>query len=403
MLSKWNEGQSEVQKSILNVSPNAYYPPNEGASARSFAVAMEFARLGMRSSYLSKGVYFSDVSSNQPLRTRSVSERSREYYALRSLLRRRHYAEVKHATGDWERFADQAVAGQRYGLVLAHFVYSIPWVLKTKGLDGPLIVDTHNSEWEWFDTYSNSSRNPLVKLICWISKRRAEELLRSIPPGSIMTHVSAHDSAAYERYRPDLRHLVLPNAIDLPARRRAPDYRIERKTLLFFGSLSGKMNTDALQFFAARFWPALRETCRMVVMGSHPIPEVVGLCRQSGWDLIPDVSEEKATQVFEETHFVVLPFEYAAGSKHKFLNGCARGVPVLSTAAGLYGQTAKPAFVFVSEDPMEWRNQVQGLKVIPDEWAGERDRFFAEHSWSHVVRTFLLQAFPPLAAELGLR
>lgn len=392
-----------MHKSILNVSPHAYHPPNEGASARSFGLAIEFARLGMQSSYLAKEVYYPDVGSDRPHLTRSVSERSREYYALRSLISRRHYTEVKHVTPDWERFANKAVAGQRYGFVLTHFVHSMPWILGRKGLPGPLIVDTHNSEWEWFDAYSNSSRNPLVKLICWISKRRAEELLRRIPAGSVMTHVSVNDSAAYERFRPDLKHVVLPNAIDLPARRRAPDYGMDRKTLLFFGSLAGKMNTDALNFFAARFWPALRESSRMVVMGSNPTPEIVGLCRQSGWDLIPDVTEQKAAEVFEEAHFVVLPFEYAAGSKHKFLNGCARGVPVLSTGAGLYGQTGKPAFVFVSEDPLEWRNQIQGLKSIPAGWEGERDRFFAEHSWSQVVRTFLLQAFPGLAAEVGLR
>jgi hypothetical protein len=84
-----------------------------------------------------------------------------------------------------------------------------------------------------------------------------------------------------------------------------------------------------------------------------------------------------------------MPFEYGEGSKLKFLEACGRGVPVLSTTAGLCGISISSPLVTVSDTPDAW---VQRIQCRGDPDARDLGRlldYAGEHSWSKLSRKFL--------------
>jgi glycosyltransferase involved in cell wall biosynthesis len=83
------------------------------------------------------------------------------------------------------------------------------------------------------------------------------------------------------------------------------------------------------------------------------------MCQENQWMLRPNVSAQELEKLYEAAHFVVLPFSYAAGSKVKLFEAIGRGVPVVSTQAGVTGLQKVPETVFVSNDPQAWSGHIR--------------------------------------------
>ncbi|MCC6233681.1 MAG: glycosyltransferase family 4 protein [Verrucomicrobiales bacterium] len=247
-----------------------------------------------------------------------------------------------------------------------NFLFSVP-ALNPRQLTGPLVVETHNDDWEWYQNLARASRAPWVRWLCSGAVRHSARNLASLPVGTLMVHVSSSDAEAYRRRRPDLQHVVIENGTDLRPRRSRPRNDPDRpRVLLFVGSLSSRMNQDGLAHFASHFWPSLRSGATFRVVGSRPPKALEHWIERQGWELSADVSETDLDRLYEEAHFAVLPFAYGAGSKLKLIEACGRGVPVLTTVAGRVGFPALPAAVLVSDDPGAWSARVSGL----DGWIG---------------------------------
>jgi len=103
------------------------------------------------------------------------------------------------------------------------------------------------------------------------------------------------------------------------------------------GSLGVKINLDAIEFFKKDFYPLLKAglggDLEVLVVGSNPSDNVSRLCRDLGWMLYPDVSDEELTRLYRTSTFSILPFRYTTGSKLKLLQSLANGVPCLATLA----------------------------------------------------------------------
>jgi glycosyltransferase involved in cell wall biosynthesis len=205
-----------------------------------------------------------------------------------------------------------------------------------------------------------------------------------------MVHVSERDASLYQRHRSDLEHVVVENGAILRPRSLVPDYDGGgKRILLFVGSLSAKMNQDALGHFAAQFWPHLRQETEFRVAGSAPPERVRALCLQEGWTLYEDVSEDELDRLYAEAHFATLPFAYGEGSKLKLLEACGRGVPVLSTRAGVVGVRDLPPLVTVSDEPPVWRRRLAATRRLSEQAVEATLVFTSDFSWPNLARKLL--------------
>lgn len=71
------------------------------------------------------------------------------------------------------------------------------------------------------------------------------------------------------------------------------------------------MALDALKHFHDRFESFLRSSFDpelvIRIIGSNPLPQIRNLCRENGWQLHADVSDDQFSKLLSESTFSLLP------------------------------------------------------------------------------------------------
>ena len=319
--------------------------------------------------------------------------------ALNTLIKRSHYLLEKNMTQSFVEQAHLYLAEPEYKTVVCSFVWTAAIVTEAPEIEGRLYcVETHNDEIEWFENLRRSSTNPLAKLTAHFSERWARTFLNEHGSDFVFFHVSRADQEGYLKRFPGHRSYVVPIGVDevpceLPWQE---DSTLSGKVrLLFVGSLRVKINLDALEFFKEDFYPQLKAglggDLEVLVVGSNPSDKVSRLCRDMGWMLYPDVSDEELTRLYRTAMFSILPFRYTTGSKLKLLHSLANGVPYLATLA-LREQVEEVMYpCLISSDPEEWLHHIRKVrrKRIAN---GDRTALMdhaRKYSWASVARQTL--------------
>ncbi len=367
-----------------------------GDAKRIYRLARGYWLNGVENTYVGKKFIQRDETNVIQVPEQQRNDPNRTLTGIRAWFRRGHYNEVKHCTRQWKAFVAPFLADRSFDVVYCHFLFTYPLLAKEL-LDRVFVIDTHNSEWGWYRSFKESSRNPLIRQVCDFSARRASQILRMLPTTTIMAHVCQADLEAYRAKRPDLTHLVVPNGGDFELRKNIPDYEATKKKILFFGSLHGKMSLDAIRHFSTDFWPVLKDIVEPVIAGANPSATIRSLASKNGWELRADLTEEQVDRIFEESHYAIMPFTYGEGSKLKFFDACSRGVPVLSTTAGACGQQNMPSFVCVSDSPQEWHRQILLRTQMEEDWKEQVELFGREFTWKVIAARTL----PTLCERIG--
>lgn len=326
---------------------------------------------------------------------------SKTLAAFNTLTKRSHYLLEKNLT---RRFVEQArlyLAKPEYKTVVCSFIWTAAVVTEAPEIEGRLYcVETHNDEIEWFKNLRRSSTNPLAKLTAYFSESWAWTFLNKHGSDFVYFHVSRADQEGYLNRFPGHRSYVVPIGVDevpceLPWQEGlAPPGKVR---LLFVGSLGVKINLDAIEFFKECFYPLLKARLggdlEVLVVGSSPSDKVSRLCRDMGWMLYSDVSDEELTRLYRTSTFSILPFRYTTGSKLKLLHSLANGVPYLATLA-LRDQIEEVMYpCLISSEPEEWLHHIQKVRV-KGITKGDRVALMdhaRKHSWASVARrTFQL-------------
>ena len=107
------------------------------------------------------------------------------------------------------------------------------------------------------------------------------------------------------------------------------------------------------------------------------------LCAAEGWELHPNVSDVELDELYATAHYALAPFAYGEGSKLKLMEACGRGVPILTTRAGMTGLATRPPCIQVSDEWKEWKRIVQSGPP-PAQALRETLDFAEQLSWSRL-------------------
>jgi len=289
--------------------------------------------------------------------------------SLRTVIFFSHYFAEKFITSSYRYIADKYLLDMDYEIVICSFISTASLIDKNTKGEKLYCIETHNDEIKWFQNIRYSSRNPLLKLVAWISERWVVRFLRDNESHFLYIHVTDSDLSGYTVYAPNHLSYVAPVGCDTEG------IEIEHAVvqlgrpvrLLFVGSLSVKMNYDAIEFFADKFEPVLHQGCpdglEVRIVGSNPTVQIEKLCSSKGWDLLSNVTEEELVACYGWADFSLLPFPYATGGKLKLLKSMSLGVPFLATTAiaGQLDDVCDPSLI--SDSPWDWLGRVRKVQM----------------------------------------
>lgn len=129
----------------------------------------------------------------------------------------------------------------------------------------------------------------------------------------------------------DARIAIAPNGVEGELFPYADGERDEN-LLIFTGNMGYQPNVDAVTWFAAECWPALRArrpALRFAIVGARPAPAVLALARLPGIEVTGRV--ESMVPYFHRAAVAVCPIRCGSGMQNKLLEAMSTGAPVVTT------------------------------------------------------------------------
>jgi glycosyltransferase involved in cell wall biosynthesis len=328
-----------------------------------------------------KGAIISQSDFSNRLRTKT-------WAAIRTLVLRSHYLLEKYLTSAYRKKAMELVQENPEAIIVYSSISSGSLALAKK----TAFIVTQNDEIAFYRKQQAFTKNPLQKMVATFSEKWLLSFLSNSRNDHIYIHITDADQKAYSNFIPKHRSIIVPAGVDCrPSVIFVPSLH---KTihLLFCGSLSVKMNLDALLFFKDKFWGLLKECFHenidVWIAGSHPTSSVINLCKNQGWALHSDISDDDLNSLYAAATFGILPFEYSDGAKIKLLNCLAAGLPVLATnSVKTKSEQDFPPNLF-SNDPNNWLDHLQKYQERGDEFLSGRiacQKFSVQYSWLKIA------------------
>jgi len=373
---------------VVILAPHLEYPPRNGGDIYIERLGKYLSRprdevviLAVRTlTYYANGIMIRQEQYQN-------SFRSKTWSAIRAVAMGSHYLSEKFLTPTYRAKVFDVISNYPNSLVVCSYILTAKLLDKSQG---PAVILTQNDEISWFQNLRRFSKNPFQKLTAFFSERWVTRFLREHEQDYIYAHITESDYAGYKQLIPKHRALVVPAGVDIEPLPLTPAW--DGKTrLLFCGSLSVKMNYDALIFFKERFWRLIKnqmgEQVEMLVAGSLPTSAVQQLCREQQWKLHPDLPNEALREIFGQANFSVLPFPYTTGAKLKLLNSLAAGLPVMATT----NMNTLPEQDFLpnlySDDPQTWLEHLKKFSQdsLRPESRASCQKYASRYGWETVV------------------
>ncbi|SFM80677.1 glycosyltransferase [Thermodesulforhabdus norvegica] len=362
---------------ILVLSPTLPWPLNMGSKIRIYYVLRELARAEHEVTLLSlahEPYGETDLKALEPycaeLHVVPVEHRTRLRAALRAFFSTKPYRVAKFESPGFRRRVAETLRGKRWDVVWVHFLETLAYLpleeLKEKGFI--LVLDQHNADERFWATYAREGP-PWVRLFAlqnlWKLRQFQDEVLRWV---DVVLSVSRED-AEFTRLRlPNLSTevWVVPNGVDTGSLRPSRE-EPRANRVIFCGAMDALMNEDAVEWFARRIFPKVREAvpdAEFWIVGRDPTPKVRALEALPGVRVTGRV--EDVRPYYAKAKVAVAPFRYGGGTKLKVLEAMALGVPVVATPVGCQGIEAVPGkHLFVEEDGEKFAQRV--VTLLQDE------------------------------------
>ena len=387
-----NHSLTDRPTTVLSIAPMCNYPPIDGASTRIISVAAAIGAAGYATTVIGRDFVLTAIpgQTTQVNRFKVRRWRSKRAAAIRAVCTAGHYPEIKYHSLEWERIVHAYISVHRPDVLIANYLWTME-VVKCLPLQPELVIyDTHNSEWQMYNTCIRESHNGIYKWLWRNAIARYDILTRALPSNTVLMHIAEADMIDHQARRPDLKHILVPACARLAvARTNQPDYTVTPKKLLFCGSLSGMMSVDALSYFAHDFWPTIQPFAQVTIAGSNPSRQIQRLCGQHAWRLEANFDAQRKAELYGESHFAILPFKHGSGSKLKLIEACSYGVPVLTTTAGNSGGLRLPPSATISDNAADWYHAVRFTSPCA-EWSAATKAFCEEYAPVRTINQLLM-------------
>jgi len=348
---------------ILMLSPTLPWPLNMGSKIRIYHVLRELARAGHEVTLLTLAhePYGPEELEALEIHCRElhvipVNNRPRLQAAIKSIVSRKPYRVAKLESREFKQAVAQVLQGN-YDILWVHFLETLAYVPQSyaRGKRPLVVLDQHNADERFWETYAREGW-PWIRLFAKINLWQLREVQASLLKRIDVILSASKEDADFTRTRlPNLatQVWVVPNGVDTESL-RPPDTAERKNRIIFCGAMDVLMNIDAVEWFARRVFPRVREAvsdAEFWIVGRNPAPKVKALASLPGVRVTGQV--EDVRPYYAEAKVAVAPFRYGGGTKLKVLEAMALGVPVVATPVGCQGIDVMPGKYLFKEDNEE--------------------------------------------------
>ncbi len=316
----------------------------------------------------------------------------------RSVLSGRPYTRWTYESAEYRVAVEESLAHAPPTLVhlgsldLAGYLTALPRV--------PVVVDHHNVESQLLRRRARAEPFAKSLYMRFQSRLMRREESRWTSSASVNLVVSSEDERTLQAIAPGIATLVVPNGVDTTefTEGREDD---DDGGIVFVGGGDWFPNRDAMEFFARRILPRIRETRPdvHVCWVGRSSEELKAAFREQGVHLTGYVDDTRG--YVRRAQCFVVPLRVGGGSRLKILNAWSMGRAVVSTSQGCEGLSARQGEnILIADSPDSFAESV--VRVLEDSELrrrlGTAGRSTAEERYDwRVIGRDLLKAYERLA------
>jgi len=381
---------------LLVLTSQLPYPPQQGATIRSFNLLRELARRAHIDllSFVNEGQQVeaagplhalcrrieSDVTPARSIRSRALATflSPQPDMALRFASPRFSSLLARYLTdGDYDAALFVGIDMGPYLEQAAGWRAALPSVGEapepTSRRRPRLIFDDINAEYvlqqRAFETDLRHLSHPrrwagaLYSFIQWQKLRRFEARLCRLADDVVA--VSETDALALQRIVPGLAVTVVPNGVDLERYRPAADlpHLLPAPALVFTGKMDFRPNVDAACWFADEVLPGVQAAVpdiTFAIVGRDPHPRVRALAGRPSILVTGQVEDD--LPYFQDATVYVVPLRVGGGTRLKVLAAMAMEKALVSTSLGCEGLGAEhDRELLIADTPADFAAQTIAL------------------------------------------
>lgn len=229
----------------------------------------------------------------------------------------------------------------------------------------------------------------------WVYQREADLLLKYekyvTKKCSYATFVSEKEAGLFKQLSPEVENKItyFNNGVDTeyfsPSQNFANPYESGTRVLVFTGAMDYWPNVDAVRWFAAELFPAIRTKIpdlEFYIVGARPTKTVMELSAIPGVVVTGSVDDVRPYLAFSE--IAIAPLRIARGIQNKVLEAMAMEKLVVASPQALEGITAIPGVeLFVADGAEAYIDRLISLLQNPRIEAGKaaRCRVIEDYNW----------------------
>lgn len=286
---------------------------------------------------------------------------------------------------------EKEIAGGQYDVVYVAGNTLLPYFVRHSHI--PIVLDLGDDKTILTYQAFKLEKRLLAKLKLlkvWLEGRRYRN--KYVPAFRHMILTSSVDAVSIRRIAPRSQVHVLPNGVDSEYfRRRSTTPPDAPPTLCFTGVMSYEPNDDAMRYFCASIYPAIkrqRPDVRLSILGKDPSPDLIQMAKRDPAITVTGYVPDIRPHLGQATVYVS-PMRMGSGIKNKILEAWAMSTPIVSTSLGCTGVDAKPGTnIVIADDPRSFVREVLDLLTDPQkrERLARNGRTWVESHYSWKVR-----------------
>jgi len=355
---------------ILFLTPELPYPPDRGASIRSFNLIKNLAprhqihllSFSTKESGLAEAGPLLDLCSQ--VETIPTPHRSTLQRLLSTLLSPLPDMALRLPSSEFETKLKSILQKERFDLAQVEAIEMARYIPTVIESHTPLIFDDINAEYllqkRAFETDLRHLHwlGALYSLVQWRKLHLYEA--RACRRADRVIAVSEADKEALCCLVPGLSVSVVPNGVDTeyyqPVEGETDD------SLVFTGKMDFRPNVDGILWFFEQVWPLVKgrlPQARLLVVGRNPSPRLSPLFQDpqvTVTGFVPDVRPYIA-----RANIYIVPLRMGGGTRLKVLEAMAMGKAIVSTSLGCEGIEVTEREVAIADEPQEFAQRLSEL------------------------------------------